>query len=152
MVNKSLWQIFNEIATEYGVQRLQFELKRVYQTNISISQLYRYGEDPETTGTELPSSLYIPITLITGNDAILRYFAEACNKCLIDLPSIKKIPIKNQNVELSKAIRECSDVFQTASKVLIDGNISEDEKKILEEQCLEAVAQILRFNAGFQNA
>ena len=143
-MNKHLWQIFHDQATEYGMQRLQYKLRSVYQIDLSLSQLYRYGEDPGTTGTDMPPTLYIPVTLITGNDSILRHYVEPCNKIIIDLPACNIKSAKNITREIAKTLKECAEVIESSSKAIIDGKLNKSEKLDIDNEIAGAQAQLAR--------
>lgn len=92
----------------------------------------------------LDSSLVVPLTIATGNLALVRYFAEACGCVLVELP---KVTVENTDVitHCGKAAAEFSDVMQSAGRALADGRVSKDEAKEFRGQVNELIAAALRF-------
>jgi len=146
---KTLKQIFKEIGTSFGFERLHYKLRAQCGIDVSLSQLYRYSEEGATS--ELPPTLYIPITNITGNDAILRYYAEHCNRIIIELPSCNIKSAKHITREISKTLTECAEVVESSSKAILDGKLTENEKEEIIKEISEAQVQLARLGEVIRN-
>lgn len=93
--------------------------------NLSKSQIYRYAEDPESSGSRLPADLVPVITRISGCNIIIQNLCSLCGGVFI--------PIKdnddkdNTNIDYIKIVQKRID----ATKTIIDSNI---DKKITKEE------------------
>lgn len=90
--------------------------------NLSKSQIYRYAEDPEGSGSRLPADLIPVITRISGCNIIIQNLCSLCGGVFV--------PIKNDKDEKINYIRIVQKRINT-TKTIIDANI---DKKITKEE------------------
>jgi hypothetical protein len=76
---KELWEVIAEIydKSPVSVKELRKHIRGRDGEHISMSQLYRYGENPEKGGTPLPAHLIPVYTKVFGPELIDHLIQES---------------------------------------------------------------------------
>ena len=82
-------------------------------------QLSQYDDDNYP-----PMRLVVPLTLASGNDAVVRYFAEAVGGRFVR-ESADGAPVDGAGI--ARMLREFSELLEAVSAAMADGRVTDDE-------------------------
>jgi len=115
--------------------------------NLSQSQLYRYAESPEDSGTRIPADMIPILTELTGNYVVIQNLAEACG--CIAIP-IKNLSVK-KNTDFLKVIQSKLAATQKIVDANADGKISEDEIKEIKKAAFDSIIATSLYIKSLEN-
>lgn len=110
--------------------------------NLSKSQIYRYAENPEESGTRLPADLIPLLTRLSGNSIVIQNLCQLCGGIYIPIEDSKKtinyIKILQKRINTTKIIIDSN----------LDGKITKQESKKIKKaiyDCIMASASYINF-------
>lgn len=114
---------------------------------VSRSQLYRYAEAPEGSGSPIPAEKLVVLVNETEDPSALRYLAAECGYLIVPIPDRANRPtrIKNITRELTKVMHECAELVQESSKALEDGIITQEERDGIDKEIDHVINEVLCF-------
>jgi hypothetical protein len=95
----------------------------------------------------LPSRLLVPLTLATGNTAVLRYLAEACGCVLVELPHDVTGTQADVMQAAARVTAEFGDVMTATGAALADGRITHEEAARAQNEARDVIAALHQFIA-----
>lgn len=113
--------------------------------NVSLSTVYRFAEDPTSSGVAIPTDKITQLSVFTGDDRLIRHFANECGYYIVTIPEKRRRPIKHIVKSLIRTIKEFSDFTAASSKALEDGALTAPESSEIKRECDEAIEAILNF-------
>lgn len=109
--------------------------------NLSKSQIYRYAENPETSGTRMPADIIPMFTRLSGNPIIIQNLCQLCGGVYI--------PIKEEkNVDFKKLLQKKINSTKVIIDSNLDGKITKQELKKIKKaiyDCIMASAAYVSF-------
>lgn len=117
--------------------------------NCSLSSVYRMAEDPETSGLPITLSRARQLTYICKDNRLAQYIALP-GSIIITLPE-EKSTTKSITRSLAKTLKEFADVVDSSSKALLDGKVTDEERKRIGKQVDESISAMLRYKEVVKN-
>jgi hypothetical protein len=138
-----IWEIVKEILKENTEGKSPKQIASYI--GVSLSTIYRWAEDPESSGVLIPSDKIIQISLFTGDDRLIKFFADECGRTLIKIPEPRHARIKELTRELAVTIRKFSVFISAAAEALEDRKLTNIEKDMIKKLSANAIDEILLF-------
>lgn len=97
--------------------------------------------NPDRDEAQFQARLIVPVTLVTGNDALLQYIASRCNGVFFPMPNVdgSHADVLEQT---AKAVREFGDVLTSSAQALADNRVTVEEAGAVGRQVDEAIAAL----------
>lgn len=103
--------------------------------NLSKSQIYRYAEDPESSGSRLPADLIPMITRVSGCNIIIQNLCSLCGGVFVPI----KDEEDNKNSDYMKIVQTRIDATKTIIDANIDKKITKEELKQIKKAIYESI-------------
>lgn len=104
--------------------------------NLSKSQIYRYAEDPASSGSRLPADLIPVITRISGCNVIIQNLCSLCGGVFIP---IKNKEERSKDVDYMKVVQKRINATKTVIDANIDKKITKEELKKIKKEIYESI-------------
>jgi transcriptional regulator with XRE-family HTH domain len=113
-------------------------------------QSYTYDpHNPSDASRRLPASLIVPLTLLTGNTAILDALEARVGRIAIQVPEDGRSHF-DLVISTAKVCREFGEFLSVYSKALADGEVTPRERAEIDREAYEAMQAIAALVGGGQ--
>lgn len=106
--------------------------------NKSISAIYKWMEDPESSGSPIPGNLIIPACKSAGNTLIVEWLANRLGLIVYRIPESSD---KGNFDRLAKLTKEFSEALESVGDALLDGKITQIEFNRIEKEFLDLITE-----------
>ncbi|MCM8804823.1 MAG: helix-turn-helix domain-containing protein [Candidatus Omnitrophica bacterium] len=135
-----IWEIIKEIYKSNPNNKSPKEIANFL--GVSLATVYRYQEAPEVSGVIIPTEKIIPLTYFTGDDRLLKFFANQCGYTLVKCFKNNRYKCKDIVNETNKIIKKFSDFLNEISTSLLDKKITKKEKEKIIKEGNKVIEQI----------
>lgn len=118
-----------------------------------LDKSYSYLADCTHGDSEksIPSKLIIPMTILTGNDALIQYLCRACGYIAHQIPQGHPA-CADLTGQLVRILSKFSATVKTSSDAISDGVISRDEADEIKASTSKLITKLLEFSDSIETA
>jgi hypothetical protein len=117
--------------------------------NVRVSYLYD-ATNPDRPNAQFQARLLIPLMVVTGNIAPLRFMAMSLDRALIDLPRVGGT-LGDIRSTFMKAVRELGEDATTIEEVLADNHVSADDVARVKVELADTIEVLLTVQKQFES-
>jgi hypothetical protein len=144
-----IWEIVKQILKDNPNRQ---SYKQIASTlGVCTTTIFRWAEDPHGSGVKFPSDRIITFSDITGDDRLLRYFANECGYLLIRMPDIHSRSVKGLTKTLSKTMKKFAEFLHDTAEALSDGVLTKKEIESVDNIVVQLIEQIFLFKEAISN-